>query len=83
MELSKKITILLSTRLYRMLKAISRSKNRSIGDLIRSACKKQYGLYPEAEALEAVDRLSSLALPVGTPAAMKRESVAEPGELMP
>lgn len=83
MELSKKTTILLSPRLYRMLKAMSRSKNRSIGDLIRSACEQQYGLYPESEAHEAVNRLSLLALPVGTPAAIKRESVARPEELKP
>jgi len=83
MGLSKKTTILLSPRLYRMLKAISRSKNRSIGELIRSACEKQYGLFSESEALEAADRLSSLDLPVSTPASMKRESVAEPGELIP
>ena len=83
MELSKKTTILLSPRLYSLLKSLSESTNRSIGDLIRSACEKQYGLHPEDEALEAADRLAAYHLPVGTPASMKRESVASPEELIP
>ena len=83
MELSKKTTILLSPRLYSLLKGISKAKNQSIGALIRSACENQYGLYSESEALAAAERLSSLALPVDTPATMKREAVPEPEELMP
>ena len=83
MELSKKTTILLSPRLHSLLKGISAAKGSSIGELIRSACEKQYGLYPESEALEAAERLSDLALPVDTPAAMKREGSVPPEELMP
>ena len=81
MELSKKTTILLSPRLYGMLKGISKTKNLSIRELIRSACEKQYGLL--AESVEAVDNLSSMALPVDTPDAMKREAVPRPEELLP
>lgn len=80
MELSKKTTILLSPRLYKMLKGESNSRGLSIGELIRSACEKQYGLSSESEALEAAERLSALNLPVGTPAAMKQESVPGPEE---
>ena len=83
MELSKKTTILLSPRLYSLLKQLSESTNRSIGELIRSACEKQYGLHPESKALEAADRLATFQLPVGTPASMKRESVTPPEDLMP
>lgn len=83
MELSKKTTILLSPRLYSLLKRLAMSTNRSIGELIRTACEKQYGLHPESEALEAAERLASLHLPVDTPASMKRESVPAPEELMP
>ena len=77
MELSKKTTILLSPRLYSMLKGISKTKNLSIGELIRSACEKQYGLSAQSEALKAVDALSEMRLPVATPGEMKRESVLD------
>ena len=83
MELSKKTTILLTPRLYKMLKGESEARKVSIGELIRAACVKQYGLPPESESLDAVDRLSALSLPVDTPATMKRESVPNPEELMP
>ena len=83
MELSKKTTILLSPRLYRLLKGISKAKNLSIGALIRTACENQYGLSSESEALAAAKRLSLLALPVDTPSVMKREAVPGPKELMP
>ncbi len=83
MELSKKTTILLSPRLYYLLKRLSESTNRSIGDLIRSACEKQYGLHPESEALEAADKIATYQLPVGTPASMKQESVPSAEDLMP
>lgn len=83
MGLSKKTTILLSPRLHSLLKGISAAKETSIGELIRSACEKQYGLYPESEALAAAERLSDLALPVDTPGAMKREASVAPAELMP
>ena len=82
MELTKKTTILLTPRLYSLLKRLSESTNTSIGELIRSACEKQYGLCPESEALEAAERLAAYELPVDTPASMKRESVPGPGELM-
>ena len=83
MELSKKTTILLSPRLFELLKSKSRSEESSIGALIRAACEKQYGWAPEADVHAAVDRLSSLALPIAGTDLMKRESVPRPEELMP
>ena len=82
MELSKKTTILLSPRLYKMLKDESKARSLSIGELIRSACEKQYGLSSETEALEAAEQLSALELPVGTAVAMKQESVPGPEEFL-
>ena len=76
MDLTKKTTILLSPRLYEMLKGLSKVKKRSIGDLIRTACEMQYGLTRADEALSAIDALAELELPVDTTDAMKRESVA-------
>ena len=83
MELSKKTTILLSPRLYNMLKSLSKTNKLSIGELIRSACEKQYGLIPEIEAVDAIDSLSSMALPVDLPDVMKHESIPSPKELLP
>ena len=83
MELSKKTTILLSPRLFNTLKSLSKSKNSSIGELIRSACEAQYSLGTESDAHAAVDQLSALALPVDSPGAMKAESVLRPEDLLP
>lgn len=82
MELSVKTTILLSKRLYGMLKGLSTAKKQSIGELIRSACEKQYGLFPENEVNEAVEQLAAMSLPVDEPAKMKLQSVPEPRELL-
>ena len=83
MELSKKTTILLSPRLFNLLKSLSKARNSSIGELVRSACEIQYGLISEPDMHAAVDRLSSLTLPVDSPDTMKRESVPGPKDLVP
>ena len=83
MELSKKTTILFTPRLYNMLKSISKAHKRSIGELIRSACEKQYGPIPEIEVVRAIDCLSSMALPVDAPDVMKHESIPGPKEQLP
>ena len=59
------------------------AKKRSIGEPIRSACEKQYGLIPEDEAFEAVNQLAVMSLPVDDPGVMKWESVPKPSELLP
>ena len=73
MELDKKTTVLFSHEQFSNLKKIAKAKKRSIGNLIRSACEKEYGLVPQDEALDAVDALSKLSLPVGSVQEMKRQ----------
>lgn len=81
MELSKKTTILLSPRLHRHLTQLAAARHTSMGELIRTACEREYGLCGVEERLAAVRRLSSLTLPVGEPGEMKRESVPSPEDL--
>ena len=73
MELTKKTTVLFSEDLYNKLKKLAHTKKRSIGDLIRSACEKQYHLYSSEEAREAVEVLAKLSLPVDSVAEMKKQ----------
>ncbi len=73
MELTKKTTILFSEEQHAGLKRIAKARRRSIGELIRSACEKQYGLVPEDESLQALENLSKLSLPVGPVKEMKQE----------
>ena len=73
MELSIKTTILFSPVQYAALKKTAAARKKSVGELIRSACEKEYGLVPRTEAVDAVSELSSLYLPAGSPAEMKRE----------
>lgn len=83
MELTKKTTILLTPRLYRQLRELSVSRKQSIGELIRAACEKQYGLVSERSAHSAVEKLNAISLPVDTPAIMKRESVPAADDIVP
>ncbi|MFC1708398.1 hypothetical protein ACFL59_16520 [Planctomycetota bacterium] len=83
MELSKKTTILFSRQLHQHLKRLARRRGTSIGSLVREACERQYGFESADEKLQAVEALRRLALPVGSPADMKRQSVPSPEELMP
>ena len=83
MELSKKTTILLSPDLHTRLSRLAEQLGLSMGELIRTACERQYGIASQEDRLEAVRALSGLDPPVGTPAAMKRESVPPPDELLP
>lgn len=75
MELNKKTTILLSEDGHRRLSAVAAQRGVSMGSLIREACEQVYGVVNEAERVSAAGALALLSLPVGTPAAMKRESV--------
>jgi predicted DNA-binding protein len=83
MDLTKKTTILFSPELHRRLSDLAARRGRSLGDLVREACEIQYGVVGSREQLAAVAALSSLALPVGTPAEMKRQSVPDPEALLP
>ena len=81
-KLTKKTTILLQPELHRRLTALARQRGSSIGELIRTACERQYGLGGSDDRMEAVRGLAALALPVGSPEEMKRESVPAPEEIL-
>ncbi|HWP36314.1 MAG TPA: hypothetical protein VNL18_02055 [Gemmatimonadales bacterium] len=82
MDLSKKTTILFSPELHRRLSRLAASRGLSLGELVREACELHYGVVGSARRREAVNRLAALALPVGEPGAMKRESVPTPDDLL-
>lgn len=76
MELERKTTILFPPALHEHLKKVARKRKVSLGFLVRDACEKEYGSpMAEEDRLVAVLQLAGLALPVGTPEEMKRESV--------
>jgi len=83
MELSKKTTILLSPQFHDRLTQLARHKGISMGQLMREACEKTYGLTTQECRLEAARSLASLALPVDDVSGMKQESVPSPDELLP
>lgn len=83
MELSKKTTILFSPELHDHLTRLAEARGTSLGQLVRDACRQQYGLRSEEERLEAVKELERLELPTGPPEEMERESVPPPEELAP
>ncbi len=83
MALSKKTTILFPPDLHARLLRLAGQKQTSLGDLVRSACEKQYGLASVEERLAAVGALAALDLPVGSPEQMARESVPNPEDLLP
>lgn len=82
MELSKKTTILFSPEFYERLSRLAKQKGVSLGELVRSACERQYGLVSSEDRLEAVRSLAALALPVGEVGEMKKESVPKPQDLV-
>ena len=83
MELSKKTTILFSPDLHERLWRLAAERGTSLGELIRTACERQYRLPSKEEKLAAVGSLAALRLPVGSPRQMKRQAVPEPEEILP
>ena len=81
-KLTKKTTILLQPELHRRLSRLADQRRTSIGELVRSAVERQYGLGGSEDRLRVARALSALSLPVGSPAEMKRESVPGPEELL-
>lgn len=75
MELSHKTTILLSAGLHERLKTVARERRKSLGELVREACVRQYGLNDVEDRLAAVDAMAAMSLPVGTVEEMKQQSV--------
>jgi hypothetical protein len=83
MEPSKKTTILFPPALHEKLLRISIESGVNLGELVRTACERQY-LSPSPEArLQAVERLTSLRLPAGDPRRMKLQSLPRPERLLP
>ena len=75
MELSHKTTILFSEDQFSSLKSMAKVKGKSIGELIRSACKQVYTSDDREGAVDAVLELEKLYLPVTSAGDMKREQV--------
>lgn len=75
MELIKKTTILFSPGLHRHLTGLAAREGVSLGELVRRACEIQYGRRSSDERLEAVRAIGRMALPVGSTARLKAESV--------
>ena len=78
MELSKKTTILFTPELHERLSRLASQKGTSIGELVRYACERQYGIVSSSDRIEAVRNLAALKLPVGSVEKMKKESVPDP-----
>jgi hypothetical protein len=83
MELSKKTTILLSPKLHRRLARLAAQRRTSIGDLVRAACERQYGLGGDEDRVAAAQALAAFDLPVADVATMKRESLPDRDESAP
>lgn len=82
MELSKKTTILFPPDLHERLIQRAQREGTSLGELVRRACRAEYGAPSEEERQRALDELLALDLPVADPTQLKRESVPTPEELM-
>jgi ribbon-helix-helix CopG family protein len=80
--LTKKTTILLQPELHRRLERLAEQRRTSMGELIRTACVRQYGLAGSRERTDAVAAMAELSLPVGSTGEMKRQSVPEAEDLM-
>lgn len=75
MDLVKKTTILFPPDLYDQLAALAKQRKSSVGELVREACRTRYFGHGAEARLAAVAALSGMRLPVGSPEAMKAESI--------
>jgi hypothetical protein len=73
--ITKKTTILLPPTLHRELSRLAEQRHSSIGELVREACRSQYGIASTSDRLAIVQELASFSLPVDTVEQMERESV--------
>lgn len=83
MELSKKTTILFPPDLHERLTRQAEREGTSLGELVRRACRAEYGRPSPEERRRALRELTKLDLPVGTPREMKEQSVPRPEDLVP
>ncbi len=83
MELTKKTTVLFTPEQHRRLRRLAEQRGTSMGELVREACEQQYGLVDPQSRVDAARELATLALPVGSPAEMKREAVPDPEPPLP
>ena len=83
MELTKKTTILFSPEQHRHLVRLAEQRKTSVGELVRSACEKQYGLVASEGRIHAVKELGALYLPVSDVEKMKQEAPPDPDDLLP
>ena len=83
MELTKKTTILFSPALHERLSRLASERHTSLGELVRSACEKEYGPSCAQSRLDAVRRLADLRLPVADTHTMKEESVPSTDQICP
>ena len=83
MELSKKTTILFPPELHDRLLRLAAARRTSLGELVRTACERQYNLPSREERLAALRKLTSLRLPVASPRRMKREAVPDAAKILP
>ncbi|MGH6896553.1 MAG: hypothetical protein ACREJ5_08395 [Geminicoccaceae bacterium] len=81
MGLTHKTTILLSEVLHRQLMRLAQERGQSIGELVRQACERRYGMTDRRARLAAVEALGAMRLPVGPVEQMVAESVADPQDL--
>ncbi len=68
---------------HRRLSELAERRGTSLGDLVREACVVAYGVTDADSRIAAALELAGLSLPVGTPAELKGESVADPSTLLP
>lgn len=71
-KLSKATTILFAPEDYKRLKKLARFKAVSVAELIRRAVEEKYLLTSE-DMIQAVEALSELNAPIGTPQQMEWE----------
>jgi hypothetical protein len=82
MELTKKTTILFPELLHKRLTQLAKQNNVSLGRLVRTACKKQYGLVSQSDAEKALNELAELSLPIEEMPEMKKQLNPTPDKLM-
>jgi hypothetical protein len=81
MELTKKTTILFSPAMHDRLTRLAESRGTSLGELVRSACEREYAAPTAEERIAAVRRLAALKLPVGGVRRMNLEAVPDAEDL--